>query len=62
MKSIGIVRKMDQLGRIVMPVELRRALAVSVGDPMEIFLEEDKVILKKYETDRMCAINRRSLG
>lgn len=56
MKSTGIVRKVDQLGRIVTPIELRRSLGVSVGDPMEIFLEEDKIILKKYETDRTCAV------
>ncbi|PKH11715.1 AbrB/MazE/SpoVT family DNA-binding domain-containing protein [Planomicrobium sp. MB-3u-38] len=56
MKSTGIVRRVDQLGRIVTPIELRRALGISVGDPMEIFLEEDKIILKKYETDRTCAV------
>ncbi|PKH10555.1 AbrB/MazE/SpoVT family DNA-binding domain-containing protein [Planomicrobium sp. MB-3u-38] len=56
MKSTGIVRKVDQLGRIVTPIELRRSLGVSVGDPMEIFLEDDKIILKKYQTDRTCAV------
>ena len=56
MKSTGIVRKVDQLGRIVTPIELRRALGISEGDPMEIFLEEDKIILKKYESDRACAV------
>lgn len=56
MKSTGIARKVDQLGRIVMPIELRRALNVSVGDPMEIFLEEDHIILQKYEKDRTCAV------
>ena len=56
MKSTGIVRKVDRLGRMVTPIELRRSLGVSVGDPMEIFLEEDKIILKKYETDRTCAV------
>lgn len=45
-KSTGIVRKVDRLGRMVTPIELRRSLGVSVGDPMEIFLEEDKIILK----------------
>ncbi|RLQ84872.1 AbrB/MazE/SpoVT family DNA-binding domain-containing protein [Planomicrobium sp. Y74] len=56
MKSTGMVRKVDQLGRIVTPIELRRSLGVSEGDPMEIFLEEDKIILKKYETDCTCAV------
>lgn len=46
-KSIGVVRKVDQFGHIVMQIEWRRALDVSVGDPMEIFLEEDQIILQK---------------
>lgn len=56
MKSTGFVRKVDQLGRIVMPIELRRTIGVSAGNPMEIFIEEDKIILNKYETDRTCAV------
>ncbi|QMT18904.1 AbrB/MazE/SpoVT family DNA-binding domain-containing protein [Planococcus maritimus] len=56
MKSTGIVRKVDQLGRIVTPIELRRALGVSVGDPMEIFMEDDRIILRKYKTKKTCAI------
>lgn len=49
LKSTGIVRKVDQLGRIVIPVELRRNLNVDTEDPMEIFVDEDLIILKKYE-------------
>ena len=49
MKSTGIVRKIDELGRITLPIELRRTLGVSVKDPVEIFVEEDRIILKKYE-------------
>ncbi len=56
MKSTGIVRKVDQLGRIVTPIELRRALGVSVGEPMEIFMEDDRIILRKYKTEKTCAI------
>lgn len=56
MKSTGVVRKVDQLGRIVPPIELRRSLGVIIGDPMEIFVEDDQIILKKYEADRTCAI------
>ncbi|MDE0582885.1 AbrB/MazE/SpoVT family DNA-binding domain-containing protein [Planococcus sp. A6] len=56
MKSTGIVRKVDQLGRIVTPIELRRALNVSIGDAMEIFVEDDRIILKKYQTEKACAI------
>ena len=56
MKSTGVVRKVDQLGRIVPPIELRRSLGVIIGDPMEIFVEDDQIILKKYEADRTCVI------
>ena len=49
MKSTGIVRKIDELGRITLPIELRRTLGVSVKDPVEIFVEEDRIILQKYE-------------
>lgn len=48
MKSTGIVRKVDELGRIVLPIELRRVLAIAEKDPIEIFVEDDKIILKKY--------------
>lgn len=49
MKSTGIVRKLDELGRITLPIELRRTLGVSDRDPLEIFVEEDRIILQKYE-------------
>ena len=49
MKSTGIVRQMDDLGRIVIPVELRRTLQIDKGDPLEIFVEGDSIILRKYE-------------
>lgn len=49
MKSTGIVRKLDELGRITLPIELRRTLGVSERDPLEIFVEEGKIILQKYE-------------
>ena len=48
MKSTGVVRKLDDLGRIVLPIELRRTLDISVRDTLEIFVEEDKIVLKKY--------------
>ncbi|MGK7377580.1 AbrB/MazE/SpoVT family DNA-binding domain-containing protein [Planococcus sp. 1R117A] len=56
MKSTGIVRKVDELGRIVMPIELRRSLEIAEADAVEIFIEEDKIILKKYEPYRACLI------
>lgn len=50
MKSTGIVRKVDELGRIVLPKELRITLNINEKDPLEIFVDDDgKIILKKYE-------------
>ena len=49
MKSTGIVRKVDELGRVVIPRELRRTLGIENGDPMEIFMAGDRIILRKYE-------------
>ena len=48
MKSTGIVRQVDVLGRVVLPVELRRTMGIEVKDTMEIFVEEDSIVLKKY--------------
>jgi transcriptional pleiotropic regulator of transition state genes len=50
MKSTGVVRKVDELGRIVLPIELRRTLNIAEKDSLEIYVEEDSIILKKYET------------
>lgn len=49
MKSTGIVRRLDELGRITLPIELRRTLGVGERDALEIFVEEDRIILTKYE-------------
>lgn len=49
MKATGIIRKVDELGRIVLPIELRRTLDIAEHDEMEIFIENDHVILQKYE-------------
>ncbi|NLJ97852.1 MAG: AbrB/MazE/SpoVT family DNA-binding domain-containing protein [Tissierellia bacterium] len=48
MKSTGIVRKVDELGRVVIPIELRRNLNIDVKDALEIFIEGEHIILKKY--------------
>lgn len=48
MKSVGIVRKVDELGRIVLPIELRRTLEIAEKDALEIFVEGSSVVLKKY--------------
>ena len=49
MKSTGIVRKVDELGRIVLPIEMRRTLDIEEKDALEIYVEGSSVILKKYK-------------
>ena len=49
MKATGIVRKVDELGRIVLPIELRRTLDIEIKDPIEIFVDDEYILLKKYE-------------
>jgi transcriptional pleiotropic regulator of transition state genes len=48
MKSTGIVRRIDELGRIVLPIELRNKMDIKNKDSIEIFVEDDRIILKKY--------------
>ncbi|MFI3254374.1 MAG: AbrB/MazE/SpoVT family DNA-binding domain-containing protein [Eubacteriales bacterium] len=49
MKSTGIVRKVDELGRIVLPIELRRTLDIAEKDSLEIYMDGSSVVLKKYQ-------------
>ncbi len=49
MKAVGIVRKVDELGRIVLPIELRRVLGIEIKDALEIFVDGEYIMLKKYE-------------
>ena len=49
MKATGIVRKVDVLGRIVLPIELRKNLDIEKEDPIEIFVDGEYILLKKYE-------------
>jgi len=49
MKSTGIVRKVDELGRIVLPIELRRTLDIAEKDPLEIYMEGDSIVLRKFQ-------------
>lgn len=49
MKSTGIIRKVDDLGRIVLPIELRRMLDIAERDELEIYMESDRIVLRKYE-------------
>ena len=49
MKTTGVVRKLDELGRITLPIELRRTFQLEEKDPLEIFVDGDCIILKKFE-------------
>ncbi len=49
MKSTGVVRRVDELGRIVLPIEIRKVLDIKQKDAIEIFTDEDKIILQKYQ-------------
>ena len=49
MKSTGIVRRVDELGRVVLPIELRRTLDIQEKDALEIYVDANSIILKKYE-------------
>lgn len=50
MKSTGIIRKVDELGRVVIPIELRNTLKIAEKDPIEIFVDGTSIVLKKYES------------
>jgi transcriptional pleiotropic regulator of transition state genes len=54
MKSTGIVRKVDELGRIVIPIELRRTLSIEEKDAMEIYVDNDRIIFRKYQPSCAC--------
>ena len=54
MKSTGIVRKVDELGRVVIPIELRRTLGIEEKDALEIYVDQDRIILRKYEPSCSC--------
>lgn len=49
MKATGIVRKVDELGRVVLPIELRRTLGIEVRDPLEIYVDSEGIMLKPYK-------------
>jgi transcriptional pleiotropic regulator of transition state genes len=49
MKATGMIRSLDQLGRIVIPIELRRVLDIEIGDGLEFYSDEKSIVLKKYE-------------
>jgi len=53
-KATGIVRKVDELGRVVIPIELRRTLGIAERDALEIYTDEDRIVLQKYEPTCSC--------
>lgn len=61
MKSTGIVRKIDPLGRIVLPMELRRTYDIMIGDGLEIYSDGDKIVLKKYRKSCIFCGNEHNL-
>ena len=61
MKSTGIIRKVDDLGRIVLPIELRRMLDIAERDELEIYMEADRIILQKFEPACIFCGSARSL-
>lgn len=56
MKSTGIVRKVDGLGRIVLPKELRDVLEIYEGTPLEILVEDERIIVQKFVSSKACVI------
>ncbi|WP_082235839.1 AbrB/MazE/SpoVT family DNA-binding domain-containing protein [Halobacillus massiliensis] len=56
MKSTGIVRKVDELGRVVIPIELRRTLGINEKDALEIYVDDDRIVLKKYKPNMTCHV------
>ena len=62
MKSTGVVRKIDELGRIVIPKELRNKLEIDIKDPVEIYVEGNCILLKKYEPGCIFCESSRNLN
>ena len=61
MKSTGIIRKVDELGRIVLPIELRRTLDIAERDELEIYMEGDRIVLQKFEPSCIFCSSSREL-
>ena len=62
MKATGIVRRVDELGRVVLPIELRNKFGITEKDPMEIYVEGNAIILKKYEPNCVFCGNAKQLS
>ena len=62
MKATGMVRRVDELGRVVIPIEIRNQFGISVKDPLEIYVEEGSIILKKHEEACIFCGGKKSLS
>lgn len=61
MKSTGIVRRVDELGRVVIPIELRNKFNIQLKDPIEIYVDGSSIILKKFEQNCIFCGNTKNL-
>lgn len=61
MKATGIVRKIDELGRVVIPIEIRNQFNIAEKDPVEIYVDDSSIILKKYEQSCIFCGNKKNL-
>lgn len=61
MKSTGIVRKVDELGRVVIPIEIRNKFNIAEKDPIEIYVDGSSIVLKKYEPNCIFCGNTKNL-
>ncbi|ABX43349.1 AbrB/MazE/SpoVT family DNA-binding domain-containing protein [Lachnoclostridium phytofermentans] len=62
MKNTGIVRHIDGLGRIVLPMEMRKLQDIKEGDPLEIYVDYDSIVLKKHQDECTCRVCGQKLG
>ena len=62
MKSTGIIRRVDELGRVVIPIELRNKFGIAEKDPIEIYVDGSSIILKKYEPNCVFCGNSKGLS
>jgi len=61
MKATGIIRKVDELGRIVIPIELRKQFNIEIKDDLEIFVDGKSIVLKKHEPNCIFCGNTKKL-
>ncbi len=62
MKTTGVIRRVDELGRVVIPIDMRTQLGIVEKDPLEIYVEGDSIILKKYEQKCVFCGNTKKLS